>query len=162
MSPRRVGPPARLPEAFLSPAVRWRFEEEAHVLVSRSRVEATWKEPHATWFRRYAWPLTDEVYVIWGKDPESWKPLNHSCEPSAWLEGLDLVARRPLGPGDAITMDYGTFCNELMPDFRCACGEPTCRGMIRGTDHLSDAVTRYGDHLSDYVRRKRAEVGVPG
>ena len=69
------------------------FEEQPHTLVTRSHVERHWQEPHASWFARYAWPLSDEVWVIWGRDPEEWKPINHACEPTAWLEGLDLVAR---------------------------------------------------------------------
>ncbi|MBW3534456.1 MAG: hypothetical protein KY453_04455 [Gemmatimonadetes bacterium] len=133
------------------------FEEESHHLVTRSHVERTWCEPQATWFRTYAWPLTEEIYVIWGPDPESWKPLNHACEPSAWLEGLDVVARLPLEPGDEITMDYATFCNELMPSFECVCGAAACRGTITGRDHLTDAAGRYGVHVSDYVRRKRSD-----
>lgn len=85
----------------------------------------------------------------------SWKPVNHACEPTGWLEGLDVVARLTLEPGDEITLDYATFCNEVMEDFECGCGAPRCRGTIRGTDHLEPWVERYGDHLSDYVRRKR-------
>jgi hypothetical protein len=91
-----------------------------------------------------------------GRNPEDWKPVNHSCEPTAWLEGLDVVARLPLERGDEITLDYATFYNERMPSFECACGDPECRGVIRGDDYLRDFVSRYGDHVSDYVRRKRA------
>jgi D-alanine-D-alanine ligase len=133
------------------------FEETPHVLVTRSHVERSWGEPEASWFSRYAWPLTDEVWVMWQRDPEGWKPINHSCEPNAWLEGLDVVARRAIDPGEEITMDYATFMNERMPSFACACGAPACRGEIRGEDHLADFVARYGDHVSDYVRRKRRE-----
>lgn len=138
------------------------FEETPHRLVTRSHVEREWGEPDATWFRRYAWPLTDETWVVWSRDPEEWKPVNHGCDPNAWLDGLDVVARRAIAAGDEITLDYATFCNERMPDFDCACGALACRGTIRGEDHLADFVARYGDHVSDYVRRKRAEAGVIG
>ncbi|HUE77905.1 MAG TPA: SET domain-containing protein-lysine N-methyltransferase [Longimicrobiales bacterium] len=131
------------------------FEERPHVLVTRSHVETTWDEPHLTWFRRYAWPLTDEVWVTWASDPEQWRPVNHSCDPSAWLEGLDVVARRDIADGEEITLDYATFCNEVMPPFECHCGSAECRGVIRGEDFLQDFVARYGDHVSDYVRRRR-------
>ncbi len=131
------------------------FEATPHVLVTRSHVERAWREPWLGWFRRYAWPLTDEVYVTWDRDPERWKPVNHACEPTAWLEGLDVVARFPLERGDEITLDYATFCNEIMPDFPCGCGAPACRGTITGRDYLGPAVARYGAHVSDYVRRKR-------
>ncbi len=136
------------------------FEEQPHVLVTRRHVARSWREPNASWFESYAWPLTDEVYVIWGRDPEEWKPINHSCDPTAWLEGLDLVARRELGPGQEITVDYATFCNEIMPSFECGCGVPDCRGTIRGDDHLQEFVTRYKGHVSDYVARKRRELGL--
>lgn len=136
------------------------FEERPHELVSRSHVEREWNERQLAWFRRYAWPLTDEVWVIWSRDPEEWKPVNHSCDPSAWLEGLDVVARRPLEPGDEITLDYATFCNGQMPAFECECDAAGCRGMVRGNDYLRDFVARYGDHVSDYVRRKRREAGL--
>ena len=38
------------------------------------------------WFRRYAWPLTDEVHALWSDDPEQWRPINHSCDPNTWLQ----------------------------------------------------------------------------
>ncbi len=133
-----------------------RFEERAHVLVTRSHVDSHWGEPDRSWFLRYAWPITDEVWVTWSRDPEDWMPVNHSCEPTAWIDGLDVVARTGIRPGQEVTLDYATFCNELMPSFNCECGAPNCRGTIRGDDYLRDFVTRYGDHLSDYVRRKRA------
>ncbi|MGI9189513.1 MAG: SET domain-containing protein-lysine N-methyltransferase [Longimicrobiaceae bacterium] len=136
------------------------FEEEPHTLVSRERVEHGWGEPQRGWFDRYAWPLSDEVWVMWGRDPEDWKPIDHACEPSAWLAGLDVVARRDLAPGEEITLDYATFCNERMPGFACRCGAAECRGTIRGDDLLRGFVARYGEHVSDYVRRRRLEAGL--
>jgi len=133
------------------------FEETRHVLVTRSHVERCWGEPQLSWFKSYAWPLTDETWVMWDRDPESWKPINHACEPNAWLEGLDVVARRAIRSGEEITMDYATFMNELMPSFDCFCGSSRCRGTIHGDDYLGDEVERYGDHFSDYVRNKRRE-----
>ncbi len=136
-----------------------RFEEQPHTLVTRSRVEREWDRRAIDWFRRYAWPLTDEVWIIWSRDPEQWRPVNHSCEPTTWLDGLDLTARLPLDPGDEITVDYATYSNELMPAFDCSCGAESCRGTIRGTDYLSHAVARYGDHVSEYVRLRRQQAG---
>lgn len=133
------------------------FEEQAHHLVTRSHVEARWDARRRDWFERYAWPLTDEVWVMWSDDPDEWRPVNHACDPTAWLEGLDVVARVPLRPGDEITLDYATFYDERMPAFDCACGAPSCRGVIRGTDHLQDFVAGYGRHVSDHVARRRAD-----
>lgn len=132
------------------------LEGQAHELVSRSHVEAHWQEPHLTRFREHAWPLTDEVWVTWSRDPMGWRPIRHSCDPTAWLEGLDVVARRALAPGDEITMDHATFRTEPMPSFECACGADLCRGLIRAEDHLQPFVERYAGHVSDHVRRERA------
>jgi D-alanine-D-alanine ligase len=135
------------------------YEEQPHHLVTRGRVEASWGVLEREWFERYAWPLSDEVWVMWSPDAEDWRPINHSCDPSAWLEGLDVIARRDLAPGDEITLDYATFCTEPLRAFPCACGAEECRGVVRGGDHLEDFVERYGTHLSDHVRRKREARG---
>ncbi|MDX1577415.1 MAG: SET domain-containing protein-lysine N-methyltransferase [Gemmatimonadota bacterium] len=131
------------------------FEGEPHRLVTRSYVEAEWTAEDRASFYRYAWPLTDETWVTWSRDPERWMPVNHGCDPNAWLEGLDVVARRPIAKGEEITLDYATFYNERMPSFTCRCGASECRGLIRGSDLLEPFVERYGTHVSDYVRRRR-------
>jgi D-alanine-D-alanine ligase-like ATP-grasp enzyme len=131
------------------------YEERPHVLVSKTNVKNNWNEAQQRWFSQYAYPLTDEIFVSWSHEPEHWKPINHSCDPNAWLAGLNLVARRQIVPGEGITMDYATFCNEFMADFECSCGAADCRRTIRGTDHKEPFMERYGDHLSDYVRTQR-------
>jgi D-alanine-D-alanine ligase len=135
------------------------LEGKAHHLVSRSRMTAATNGQVRSRPPSHGWPLTDEVWVVWSPDPEEWRPVNHSCEPTAWLEGLDVVARVALSAGDEITLDYATFAHTDMPAFECRCGASNCRGVIRGSDHLSDVVDRYGDHISDYVKRKRATRG---
>jgi D-ala D-ala ligase C-terminus/SET domain len=132
-----------------------RYEETPHVLVTRAHVEREWDAARREWFRRYAWPLTDEIWVVWDEDPERWKPVNHCCDPSTWIDGLDLVARRDLAAGEQVTVDYATFTNELMPPFECHCGTADCRGTITGEDWSMPFVERYGPHLSEYVRRRR-------
>jgi D-alanine-D-alanine ligase len=131
------------------------YEEQPHVLVSKKYVQKTWNEQQLRWFGQYAYPLTDELFVSWSHDPDHWKPINHSCDPSAWLDGLNLVARRDIQPGQEITMDYATFCNERMAEFICSCGGDQCRGVVRGTDHKEPFMERYGDHVSDYVRTRQ-------
>ena len=131
------------------------YEEQPHVLVSQTHVRQNWSAAQQQWFSQYAYPLTDEIFVSWSQEPEHWKPINHSCDPTAWLAGLNLVARRKITRGKEITMDYATFCNEFMTEFECSCGAPECRGMIRGTDYREPFMERYGDHVSDYVRTRR-------
>ena len=132
-----------------------RYEEQAHVLVSKAHVTKYWNRGQQELFSRYAYPLSDELYVIWSDNPEHWKPINHSCDPNAWLDGLNLTARHKIAPGDQITMDYATFCNESLEEFTCSCGSPDCRGIIRGTDYRKPFLERYGDHVSDYERTQR-------
>jgi D-alanine-D-alanine ligase len=134
------------------------FEEQPHHLVTLGHVERHWAEPHRTWFDRYAWPLTEEVWVTWSPDPEEWRPVNHCCDPSAWLQGLDVTARRDLSAGDEITLEYATFYDERMPSFECSCGAPTCRGTVRGEDWSREFVALYGEHVSDHIRRKRLAI----
>jgi len=130
-------------------------EEQPHVLVSEGHVRKNWNAEQRQWFAEYAYPLTDEVFVSWSPDPEHWKPINHSCDPNAWVEGLDMVARRDICAGEEITIDYATFYNEKMDDFVCHCGADECRGIVRGKDYRESFVDRYGDHVSDYVKMKR-------
>jgi len=131
------------------------YEEQPHVLVTRKHVNRHWNEQQQRWFAQYAYPLTEELFVSWSHDPDHWKPINHSCEPNAWLDGLNLVARRDIAPGQEITMDYATFCNEHMEEFICRCDADNCRGVIRGSDYKEPFMERYGDHVSDYVRSRQ-------
>ncbi len=132
------------------------FEETPHVLVTRQHVERHWDAQKLAWFRRYAYPLSGDVFVTWSDNPEEWKPINHSCDPNAWLDGLDVVARRAIAAGDEITLDYATFCADTMEAFACACGSPRCRGVVRGTDYLLSGLDHYDGHFSPYVQARRA------
>ena len=128
------------------------YEERPHTLVSRGHVERTWHGLRREWFDRYAWPLTTGTHVIWSERPEDWRPLNHACDPNAWLDGLNLIARRAIPCGEAITLEYATFCGPEMEPFACQCGAADCRGTIRGTDYLLPAIRRqYAAHASDFI-----------
>ncbi|MCP4200582.1 MAG: SET domain-containing protein-lysine N-methyltransferase [bacterium] len=130
-------------------------EGRPHRLVTRSHAAEHWNSQQLEFFRRTAWPVTEELFVAWSQEPDEWTPFGHSCNPNAWLEGLDVAARRRIKKGEEITLDYATFHNEQMPDFECDCDGPDCRGTIRGDDYLQNFVEAYGDHVSDYVKSKR-------
>jgi D-alanine-D-alanine ligase len=133
-------------------------EERPVHLVSRSHVEANWDPDRQRWWRRYAYPISDEVWTMWSDNPDEWKPINHSCDPNAWFHGLDLVARQAIARGAQITLDYATLFAEGLEPFACRCESAHCRGVIRGSDYLLPAVReRYGEHVTDYIRRKRAQ-----
>ncbi len=137
------------------------YEEKAHYLVSKTHVHKHWDATKQAWFAQYAYPITEEVWAMWSDKPSEWKPINHSCDPNAWLEGLDMVAQRNITRGEQITLDYATFCSDSMQSFACHCGAPNCRGIICATDCLDRFVERYGDHISDYVRTKRQALLAP-
>jgi len=131
------------------------LEERPQSLVSRRHVEQTWRGVKRRWFDQYAFPISDHVFGMWSNNPMEWRPYDHSCEPSGWLEGLNVVARRPIAAGEALTLDYATFCGPDMEAFPCHCGADGCRGAVTQWDHLTTAVDRYGEHVSDYVGHAR-------
>jgi len=129
------------------------YEGRPHVLVSRHHVEQRWRGRRRQMFDSYAWPLAGDIHVTWSDDADDWRPINHSCDPNTWLDGLDLVARRDIATGDEITLDYATFCGPSMAPFECVCRAPDCRRVILGTDHLLPLIReRYADHVSEFVR----------
>ncbi len=130
------------------------FEEQAHFLVSRTHVEKHWNAQWKTWLGQYGYPITEEVWVMWSNNPRDWKPINHSCNPNAWLDNLNLVARRCIPRGEQITVDYATFYHASMPEFACECGSPDCRRLITGNDATKPFMVNYDQHVSDYVKTR--------
>jgi hypothetical protein len=60
---------------------------------------------------------------------------NHSCDPNLWHQGpYDMVARRDIGVGEELTIDYGT--QSALPEFSmtCTCATKRCRGHVTGDD----------------------------
>ncbi len=130
-----------------------RYEEQPHVLATQTHVAAHWTGLKRQWFPRYAWPLTGEVSVLWSDDPAQWRPINHSCDPNTWLDGLNLVARRAIDAGEELTVDYATFCGPGMAAFACACGAALCRQRVTGDDYLLPELReRYRGHVSEFIR----------
>ncbi len=72
------------------------------------------------WFGAYAYGISEEVWVTWSEDPERWLPINHSCDPNTWFEGLDHTARRTIKRGEQITADYAMFNVDNMTAFDCS------------------------------------------
>jgi len=137
----------------------YQLEEMPHRLVSKSRVERKWNSRFKQFFQDFAYPLSDDLYVIWDLEPESWKPINHCCDPNAWVEGLDLIARKPIKSGEEITMDYATMYTQAGPSFKCNCGSSLCRGGWKPDDYLQPWFQEiYGDHITDHVRQKKKNV----
>jgi D-alanine-D-alanine ligase-like ATP-grasp enzyme len=113
--------------------VVFRGEERSQRLVTQQHVIAHWPSEQVEVFRRYAIPVSPQVSILWDKDPDQWAPQNHSCDPNTAFVGLDVVAIRDIQTGEELTLDYATFCGADMIPFRCSCGSPKCRGLIRYT-----------------------------
>jgi D-alanine-D-alanine ligase len=118
----------------------FRGEERSQRIVTRPHVRAHWNVAQRELFKHYAYPLSDEVYVLWSDDPSDWAPQNHSCEPNTGFRGLDVVALRDIAAGAELTIDFAELLNEEAARFPCSCGAARCRGTIGGT--AGNSVTR--------------------
>jgi len=107
-------------------------EERAQRIVTRRQVEQHWNDVEKEIFRRYAYPLSNEVFLLWDNDPAAWAPQNHSCEPNTAYDGLNVKTTRPIQKGEELTLDYASFLDEHMEPFQCQCGTAGCRKWITG------------------------------
>ena len=90
--------------------------------------------------------------------------VNHCCEPSCLLHSspprLELVAARPIAPGEEVTFDYATCISSGPTLHECLCGVATCRGTV-GTFWDLDETTRARFEalggVPDYVLQTRLE-----
>lgn len=110
----------------------FRGEGRSQRVVTRRHVEATWSAEDRVVFDRYAYPLSDEVFLLWDRDPSEWAPQNHSCDPNTSFDGLDVIATRAIRTGDELTVDYAQFLDSSAEAFDCRCGASNCRGRVVG------------------------------
>jgi hypothetical protein len=108
-------------------------EERSQRVVTRQHVQKNWSDKDKETFARYAYAISNQVFLLWDDDPSGWAPQNHSCHPNTAYDGLNVVAIQPIKKGDELTLDYATFLDENMQPFQCQCGAPNCRGQITGT-----------------------------
>ena len=108
-------------------------EERAQRIVTRRFVEKNWNEEEKLHFRRYAYPVSEELFILWDEDPSEWAPQNHSCEPNTAFDGLDVFAVKTIEKEEELTLDYTVFLDENMEPFQCRCGAASCRGEIYGS-----------------------------
>lgn len=107
-------------------------EGKAQRMVTKRHVQENWSEADQLVFRRYAYPVSSEVFLLWDHNPAEWAPQNHSCDPNTAYDGLNVTALRPIGTGDELTLDYTHFLDEGMEPFQCSCQSKNCRGRITG------------------------------
>jgi len=107
-------------------------EGKSHRLITKKYVDEHWNAEEVSVFRKYAWPVGNDVYVLWDEDPAGWAPQNHSCAPNTAFEGLNVKAIKNIRGGEELTLDYTTFLDKEMESFICNCGAPNCKKIIRG------------------------------
>jgi D-alanine-D-alanine ligase len=100
-------------------------------VVTRRHVDG-WSDAAQQTFRRYAWPVSDEVYALWDAEPDRWAPQNHACDANTAYDGFDVVAQRDIAAGEELTLDYALFVGPDAEPFACQCGGTACRGVVRG------------------------------
>jgi len=112
-------------------------EEKSQRITTRRNIDEKWDVKEKEIFRRYAYPVSKNVFLLWDDDPSGWAPQNHSCEPNTAYKGLNVIALRNIKKGEELTLDYASFLDENMEPFQCQCGSPKCRGLITGTPNNS-------------------------
>ena len=83
-------------------------EEKPRKIVTAAYAHKHFRGIHLEYFKNYAYPLSDRVFVMWSDDPDDWGPLNHSCEPNiGFAHGEEnTYALRDIVAGEQITIDY--------------------------------------------------------
>ena len=107
-------------------------EERAQRIVTKKYVDDHWDEREKLNFRRYAYPISKDIYILWDLQPEEWSPQNHSCDANCEYQGLNVVTNRSIKKGEELTLDYAQFLDHTMEPFNCQCGSAKCRGLIQG------------------------------
>lgn len=110
----------------------FRGEEKAQRIVTKKYVQENWDEREQLNFRRYAYPIGREVYILWDAQPEEWSPQNHCCDANCHYIGLNVFLNRPVKKGEELTLDYAQFLDETMEPFQCSCSSALCRRWIKG------------------------------
>ncbi|MBX2898968.1 MAG: SET domain-containing protein-lysine N-methyltransferase [Cyclobacteriaceae bacterium] len=110
----------------------FKFEGSAQRIITKRYVEQNWTPEQIEEFRHYAYPISDEVYILWDNKPENWAPQNHSCAPNTLYDGLNLIALRDIEAEEELTLDYADLLDDNIQSFVCTCGHPNCRKVVSG------------------------------
>ncbi len=112
-------------------------EGMAQRIITKRFVEENWNEKEKESFARYAYPISDEVYLLWDEKPAEWAPQNHSCSANTGYNGLNVLSLTNIRAGEELTLNYAAFLDESMQPFNCNCGAPNCIGYVTGVENNS-------------------------
>ncbi len=108
-------------------------EERSQRMATLSHINKSWSVKEIENFKKYAYPISKEVFLLWDENPANWAPQNHSCNANTKYTGLDVVASKKINKGEELTLNYAAFLDESMEPFNCKCGHHNCKGYITGT-----------------------------
>jgi D-alanine-D-alanine ligase-like ATP-grasp enzyme len=117
--------------------VIFKGEEMAQRIVTKRFVKQNWDINEKLIFGKYAYPLSNEVYLLWDNNPAEWAPQNHSCNANTGYNGLNVIALSTIEKGEELTLNYASFLDDTMEPFTCLCGAPNCSGYITGLKNNS-------------------------
>ncbi|MFY8128420.1 MAG: SET domain-containing protein-lysine N-methyltransferase [Chitinophagaceae bacterium] len=112
--------------------VVFKGEEKAQRIVTKPFVDKYYNPQQLQDFAAYAYPISEQVYILWDEDATQWAPQNHSCNANTAYVGLNVIATKNIVANEELTLDYETFLNESAQPFNCNCGAPNCRKIIKG------------------------------
>ncbi len=112
-------------------------EGRSQRIATHSYIRDNWSVKELENFRKYAYPVSNEVFLLWDNNPAEWAPQNHSCEANTVYKGLDVIATRTIRKNEEFTLDYAQFLDDTMESFTCSCGTPSCKGLIKGIKNNS-------------------------
>lgn len=103
-------------------------------------------------------PISDEYFLgaLSAEEEENVKIyINHSCDPNCGLRGeITFVAMRDINANEELTFDYAMLDNEDY-EFKCLCGSPNCRKIIRGHDwKIKELQDKYKQYFAEYLKEK--------
>lgn len=124
-----------------------------------SKTMMTWPPEQFDFYEKFSWQVGHDLWA----GPMSKEDvrndfvnyLNHSCEPTAWFTGEEvLVARRDINVEEEITFDYATSETAISTFLvkGCLCGSATCRKRVSPWDYrLPSLQSAYGQHFMPYI-----------
>jgi D-alanine-D-alanine ligase len=108
------------------------LEEAPQRIATLPHIQQNWNAQQKEIFKKYAYAVSNEVFLLWSNNPAEWAPQNHSCNANTAYQGLNVVAKRAIQKGEELTLDYTTFLDDTMEPFVCTCGAAGCKGLIKG------------------------------
>jgi len=123
------------------------------LVIHRSEIKEYWEQQGHVGIQ-----ISDDFFIVPPnrKELEKYGVYNHSCNPNIGFgeESVIFYAIRDIDKGEELVLDYAS-CEIYKPPFKCLCGAPDCRKVIRPNDWMKKSVQkRYGKYFSPFIKEK--------